>query len=249
MEKFKTIKGKNHYLYSTIGKFKLLYPEYGDIKHWRFGNTDDWVLTDDDCVVQVLRRGVIARHSGKTCYYVRTVCGSFRIDKEKEMYGQIAENIYTFSGVNEYKRFLKKPYCSEREVLFSQYVASGRDPVDTYLDIYKTENSKYAKNMVGRLLKTDRIKTMIKEEIKEVLQEEGISPNYIVRRFKQVADEGSKDGDVLRSLESLAKICGLFDSQEQKQQQLTVWSGFSPEQLDGVKNEQVLLHGELEKDA
>ena len=86
MQKFKTIKGKNHYLYSTIGKFNRDYPEYGNIKHWRFGKTDDWVLTDDDCIVQVLKLGTVKQPNGKSCNYVRTVCGSFRLDKEKELY-------------------------------------------------------------------------------------------------------------------------------------------------------------------
>ena len=246
MENFKTIKGKNHYLYSTIEKFKQEYPEYLKIKEWRFGNTGDWVLTDDDCVVQVLKRGDITKPAGEKCEYVRTICGSYLIKGKKEMYGQIAENIYTFSGTNEYRRFMQSADASSKEVLFAQYVATGEDPVDSYLKIYNTENERYAKTQSGRLLKTDRIQKMIREEIKAVLDEESVSLNYIIRRFKQVADEGQKDGDVLRSLESLAKIAGLYEGKETKQQQLTVWGGFSPEQLEGVKQEKVLLHGEVD---
>ena len=162
------------------------------------------------------------------------------------MYGQIAENIYTFSGTNEYKRFMQSADASSKEVLFAQYVATGEDPVDAYLKTYNTENERYAKTQSGRLLKTDRIQKMIREEIKAVLDEESVSLNYIIRRFKQVADESQKDGDVLRSLESLAKIAGLYEGKETKQQQLTVWGGFSPEQLEGVKKEKVLLHGEVD---
>jgi hypothetical protein len=37
----------------------------------------------------------------------------------------------------------------------------------------------------------------------------------------------------LRSLESLSKIAGLFDT-DKKQEQLTVWSGFTSEQMEAL---------------
>ena len=85
---------------------------------------------------------------------------------------------------------------------------------------------------------------MVIEEIAKVLDEEGISHNYLIKRFKQVADSAEREGDVLRSLESLAKIAGLFDSQETEKQQLTVWQGFSPEQLKAVEDKKPVLIGE-----
>ena len=249
MENVKVIKGKTHRLYTTTEKFNKTYPNYGKLMHWRFGDTGDWVLTDGDppCVVPVLKRGAIKDRKLKKNYYIRTICGSYMVDRKKEMCGQIAENIYTFSGTNELKRFLNREGATSKESLFAQYVAVGDDPVDAYLKIYNTENRQYAMQAVGRLLKTQRMKNMIKEEIRTVLEQEGVSPNYIVKRIKKVCDSGKRDGDVLRGLEQLAKMSGLFDSEEKNTQQLTVWSGFSPEQLEGVKSEQVLIHGEIEK--
>ena len=40
-------------------------------------------------------------------------------------------------------------------------------------------------------------------------------------------------------------MSGMFDTGAEKQQ-LTVWGGFSPEQLDSVKDEQLVAHGESE---
>lgn len=97
-------------------------------------------------------------------------------------------------------------------------------------------------------MRTERMINMVKEEIRAVLEEEGISHNYLIKRFKQVADSAEREGDVLRSLESLAKIAGLFDSQEtETQQQLTVWQGFTPEQMKALgSNPQPVLVGEKE---
>ena len=91
---------------------------------------------------------------------------------------------------------------------------------------------------------------MVKEEIKEILQTEGVSPEYIIRLYKDIADISERDSDRLRSLDALAKMSGLFDT-EKKQEQLTVWSGFTPEQLEALKSDkkevEVLAHAEREE--
>ena len=88
----------------------------------------------------------------------------------------------------------------------------------------------------------------VTEEIKSILASEGVTPEYIIQRYKDIADLADKDGDKLRSLDSLAKISGLFDT-EKKKEQLTVWAGFSPEQLEAIKNGQetkLIGHAETE---
>jgi hypothetical protein len=91
---------------------------------------------------------------------------------------------------------------------------------------------------------------MIKEEIQQVLSEVGVTPNWIVERYKTIADLAEKDSDKLRSLESLSKISGLYEQNEKKSEQLTVWAGFSPEQMEAIqdgKNTKLLAHQEKEK--
>ena len=91
---------------------------------------------------------------------------------------------------------------------------------------------------------------MVKEEIKEILNSEGVTPEYIIQKYKDIADISDRDTDRLRSLDALAKMSGLFDT-EKKQEQLTVWAGFTPEQLEAIKSEKseqnVLAHAEKEQ--
>ena len=64
--------------------------------------------------------------------------------------------------------------------------------------------------------------------------------------FKDIADISERDSDKLRSLEMLAKISGLFNTDNSKEQ-LTVWTGFTPEQLESIKggnNARVEAHTE-----
>ena len=243
----KTIKGVTHYLYTTHIDFKRAYPEYEIIKTWRKGNEGDWVSTDDGGVVQILKKGLIADKNGNKKPYIRTICGTFLTESNSVMENVVAENIYTFSGTNEYKRFIKKEDVSSREVLFARYLASGENAVSAYKRAYSTKNDQYAKARSTQLLKTKRIQAMISEEVKKVLDEEGVSPNYIISKYKQISDIGENDATTLRALDSLAKISGLFETKENVKEQLTVWQGFTPEQLEHIKQEKLLGHAEKDK--
>ena len=99
----------------------------------------------------------------------------------------------------------------------------------------KSKSSEYIASSAKQVMKKEEVQTMVKEEIKKVLQEEGITPDWILAKYKDIAEVADKDSDKLRSLESLSKISGLFDT-DTKQEQLTVWSGFSDEQMEALKD-------------
>ena len=120
--------------------------------------------------------------------------------------------------------------------MFARYVASGDDIVDSYMKAFPTENKKYAELQSKRLLTSQRIRKMIKEEVQNALDNVGVSPEYLIERFKDIADISERDSDKLRSLEMLAKISGLF-SVDNNKEQLTVWTGFTPEQLESIKGD------------
>ena len=63
-----------------------------------------------------------------------------------------------------------------------------------------------------------------------------------------MVDVADRESDCLRALESLTKIAGMFDTQDTKSEQLTVWAGFSPEQLEALNNgnKQIVAHAEKE---
>ena len=91
---------------------------------------------------------------------------------------------------------------------------------------------------------------MVKEEIKKILEEEGVTPEWIIGRYRDIADLSDRDTDKLRSLESLSKIAGLFDT-DKKQEQLTVFQGFTPKQLEALQNGKetnVIAHAEKEEE-
>ena len=239
---FKDIKEDRHYLYDNSEEFKALVPNTPLIDDWREGKEGDWVLTDDDYVCQVLRMLKIGK---KKC--IRTLCGTFDVNGSYKMFGEngIVDNIYSFSG----KHSFDSDRLSGKQKLFAQYVARGDNAIDAYRKAHPDAKSEsYIKHRTSSLLKTESVQKMIKKEIKEVLASEGVTPEWIIGKYKTVVDVADRESDCLRALESLTKIAGMFDTQDTKSEQLTVWAGFSPEQLEALNNgnKQIVAHAEKE---
>ena len=252
---FKEIKNTKHYLFDNIDEFAVYIPD-GVVRHnWRHGVQGEWVYTDDGHVCQILRKLDIKESNGKPVSCIRTVCGTFKPkDMKKEMLGEdgIAENIYAFSGTNTSKEEFRKRKRNSRELLFARYVSYGMDGVEAYKLAYPdARSSKYIKNRTESLLKTETINKMITDERRKKLDEEGVTDNWLIERYKTIADLTENDNARLRSLDSLAKMSGLFDTEEKKSEQVTIWAGFSPEQLEEVNKHgkpEIVAHAEKDED-
>ena len=253
---FKEIKGKKHYLYESLEEFNVFCPDVVPVGSWHNALEGEWAYTDDLFICQVLRRSKLV-HPGykKPRTLVRTVCGSFIVEqKTHEMLGDngVAENIYAFSGNYDsiYER-AKERKLNNREFLFASYVAAGENQIKAFKKAYpKAQDENYIKKKSNSLLQKEEIRTMVKEEIKKILQEEGVTPEYIIGKYKDIADISDRDSDRLRSLEALSKIAGLFES-DKKQEQLTVWTGFTEKQMEALQSGQkakLVAHGEKEEE-
>ena len=237
---FKEIKSQKHYLFDSREEFYTFEIDNAPVRNnWRNGSQGEWVFTDDMHVCQILKSFKIGKNN---C--VRTVCGTFnRKNKKNLMLGAngIAEHIYSFSGkqVSPKERGL-----SERHFLFAKYIATGDTVIDAYKKAFpRSKSEDYIKRTSTSLIKTENIQKMVKEEIRAILDEEGVTPQYLIRGYKQVADIAEKDTDRLRSLDSLSKISGLFATGENRTEELTVWAGFSPEQLESIQDGSQLKDG------
>ena len=237
---FKEIKGKKHYLYDSIQEFRIHHPDERLNENWRKAKEGEWVVTDDQGVCQILKcYDLKINMSKKVTRCSRTVLGTFRVDNYNiKLLSEdgIAENIYTFSRTYKAYKEYQKDGLKPKEFVFARYVAEGMEITKAYKKVFKkSKSSEYIASSAKQLMKKDEVKTMVKEEIKKVLQEEGITADWILSRYKDLAELAEKDSDKLRSLESLSKISGLFDT-ETKQEQLTVWSGFTDEQMEALKD-------------
>ena len=238
---FKDIKDTRHYLYDDLGEFQAFVQDTAIVEDWRDGVEGDWILTDDGYVCQVLR---LSRIGKKMC--IRTLCGTFDVDGSFKILGEkgIADNIYSFSG----KHSFDTDRVSGKQQLFAQYVAKGDNAIEAYKKSHPDAKSEsYIKHRTSSLLKTESVQKMIKKEIQECLASEGVTPEWIIGKYKTEVDVADRESDCLRAFDTLAKMSGMYDTQDKKSEQLTVWAGFSPEQLEALNgNKKLIAHAEKE---
>lgn len=226
-----TIKKQEHHVYEDIDEIPedLVY-----LKDWRKAEIGDWVLSDDACIIQVLRKNALTKPRGKVrvVYTVGTCTGTFSTSPKTKMDTIKRDNIYSMSGKETRDTFKNRSKITSNETLFASLLTRGVSPEDAYLKVYRTNNKKYAKLQAGILVKSERIKKAMKEELKPVLQALGISPELVLQGIKNIAtDEEAKHSDKLKALFELGEILELKETNKVTEVTGALFQGFQPEQI------------------
>ena len=216
-------------------------PDVYPIKDWRNGGLFDWVLADDGCFIQILRKGTMTKPKGKVrqVAYIGTCTGTFIVSPKTKMDTSRRVNIYSLGGdVERNQRLDDRENLSTREELFVTYLAKGMDPRKAYLEAFPTNNPHYAGIRAGQLIKTARVRSAMKEELKPYMEQLGLDENYVLSNIKEVID--SSDNKVADKLKALFKLADIMDMEDKNTTKITtmtgaVFQGFTPEKLEEVE--------------
>lgn len=203
------------------------------LEDWREAEVGDWVVADDGCIIQILRKGSMLRTKGKvrTKYYMGTCTGTYPVSKISKMDTSRRENIYSFSGLLE----PDKKGLSKKEKLFIYYLTYEKlTPDEAYLKAFPTNNKRYASEKAASLIKTERITTAVKEELKPILEELGISEEFILKSIKSEAQLAEKSDTRLKALFKLSDILDLEDKNQTKVTQIqgVAFGGFDNNMIE-----------------
>ena len=210
------------------------------VDNWRNGHVGDWVLADDECVIQVLRRGQMLRSKGrdKIREYIGTCCGTFPIGPRIKMDTSRRANIYSFGGSKSPDTILvDRQNLTKAESVFVLYLSQGLRPEEAYLKAFPTNNIRYATEKSANLVRTERIRTAMKEELKPVLQDLGVDETYILKGIKSEAETAEKSDTRLKALFKLSDIMDLEDKNQTKVTQISgaVFKGFGENELEEIQ--------------
>jgi len=210
------------------------------VDNWRDGHVGDWVLADDECVVQVLRRGQMLRSKGrdKIREYIGICTGTFPIGPRVKMDTSKRANIYSFGGSKSPDDILlDRQRLTKAEHVFVLYMAQGMNPDQAYLKAFPTNNIRYAMEKSGNLVRTERIRTAMKEELKPVMEELGVDETYVLKGIKSEAETAEKADTRLKALFKLSDIMDLEDKNQTKVTQISgaIFKGFGGDKLEEVK--------------
>jgi len=210
------------------------------VEDWHNGQTGDWVIADDGCAIQILRRGKMLKPKGKIRVkeYVGTCTGTFVVSKTSKMDTSRRNNIYSFGGSKSSEDILlDRKSLTKGEVLFVIYLVQHKmDPKEAYLKAFPTKNLGYASQRASQLIKTERVKTAMKEELRPVLKELGIDDKTILAGVNAIALTSEKDETRLKALFKLCDILDLEDKTRTNVQQITgvQFQGFTNTDLDAL---------------
>ena len=223
-------------------------PDVYPIKDWRNGSLFDWVLADDGCFIQILRKGTMTKPKGRVrkVAYIGTCTGTFIVSPKTKMDTSKRVNIYSLGGdVERNQRLDDRENLSTREELFVTYLAKGVDPRKAYLDAFPTNNPHYAGLRAGQLIKTARVRSAMKEELKPYMEQLGLDENYVLSNIKEVIDSCEKADTKLKALFKLADIMDMEDKNSTKITTVTgaLFQGFTPEKLEEVTRPKEITDG------
>ena len=207
--------------------------------NWKEAKIGDWVKADDDCIIQILRKGQMMKAMGKDRVreYVGTCTGTFPVSANMKMDTSKRADIYSFSGRKAQERLEDRESLNKHEKLFVAYLSKGVGMQEAYLKAFPTNNPRYALEKAGALTQTTRILTAMKEELKPVMEELDLDEAFVLKNIKEVILSSDKDDTRLKALFKLADIMDMEDKNKTQVTQLTagVFQGFTENKLDEVK--------------
>ena len=206
------------------------------VDDWRSSKIGDWVKADDGCIIQILRKGkmVVPKGRNKVREYVVTCTGTFPVTSKAKMDTSRRLNIYSFGGnKSSADVLLDRTVLSKHEHLFVGYIVSGLSPQEAYMRAFPTNSPGYARQKSAQLVKTKRIMTAMKEELKPVLEELGINETSILKNINTIAMSSEKDETKLKALFKLSDIMDLEDKNKTTVTQVSgaLFQGFADKHL------------------
>ena len=93
------IKNQQHTVYESTEELPTSFKYKED---WREGQIGDWVIADDNCYIQILRRNKMKPHRTNKRHareYVGTCTGTFMVSDSIKMDTEKRHNIYSFGDI------------------------------------------------------------------------------------------------------------------------------------------------------
>lgn len=204
---------------------------------WRKAKVGEWVMADDGCAIQILRRGKMLNQGRYPLDYIGTCTGTFICRKNSSMDTNKRKNIYSFSGKKGSLDAVKeRKNITGQEMAFAKYISVGISPEDAYKKAFGASNKRYSKIRSGILLKTERIVAAIDKQLDDVFEDLCIDLKYLIGRAKDFADN-----DDIRASDSIAALKMLWEAkgvtQKEKNTQITgaVFQGFGTNELKPIE--------------
>ena len=200
-------------------------------KDWRSAKKNEWIKTDDRCVMQILREGIMGKVP-----YIGTITGTYRRDADL-ITGERMGNIYSLSGKTWYESMKDRKELTPREKIFVVHLLGGMDAITAYSRAFGGP-IKNAKNKSSMLIRQERIQVAINEKIEDALTKHGLDAEVLIGRMNDFSMNGEAERTRVEATKELWKAAGI-GQKEQVKTAVGLFHGFTSEAIDSVKRKEL----------
>ena len=191
-----------------------------------------WILTDDGRVLQILKMGLL--RNGQR--WIRTAIGTYNVDDPGTVV-DTAERASRWTLGGSYRKYSHQRPAPEW-TQFGILVAAGMPPEAAYRAVYpEATKPAYIREKTTALLQKEEVRLIMSQKVEEVLKALHIDATFILRRYKDLAENADSDAVSIQALNSLSRIAGIIDPMGGKQVRgAPMFVGLSQEQLRMVED-------------
>ena len=227
-----------HYIFDSKEEFeKHFMVEEGAvpklIADWRAGQVGDWVISDDNRIIQIASRKVYLVKGKIPKTFIRTVVGTFttkdKMDTDMSVRDyprgryQIGKRHFHWKTKQKYRTNLTQ---KEKELIKRMF--DGEDPTKAYYETYSCHYISAARAKLKNLLKQPRIiGAILGKTPAELAEELGIGVKDQLQKYKDLLSAEKDTDKILKILDKLGEVVDI----EQKKVSGGVGITFIPNQL------------------
>ena len=183
-----------------------------DYKYWKEADKGDYALTDDNYVGEIIQKKCYTGDNGVDSYYVRMPFGyAFHSPKypNQRLKADGRVSNHTMSGKPQLE--VRKGTQEWKNLAMVYSVVFDMDlAIDTVIS-NPTDNKR---RTVKRWMRTQEFKSMVKDELKEVLAEKGHNRSKTIDLLDQALEMAKEKKDItnfLRVVENIQDMLGMKD--------------------------------------
>jgi len=212
-------KQKKHYIFDTKKEFEThfmvedgIVPKF--IEDWRKSEIGDWVLSDDDRIIQILGKKIYkVKNSNRLQTFIRTVVGTF-VTQSSKMDTDLTTRVYPQgryqigkTHANWRTKHKYRTNLSGHEKRLIKRLFDGEDPVKAYYEEYNSKLLHIAEKKLKNLLKQPRIiGAIMGKSPSELAEDLGIGIKDQLLKYKELLEKTEDDKIKLEILEKLGEV-------------------------------------------
>ena len=240
-----TIKGVPHYVYDSEDEFRITHPDE-EIMDWKTASEGSWVWSDDNRIVQILKRGSMTMY-GRPTTYVRTVVGTFVVDPKYTNGGKGYMDTDFSKHKNRYRVVGKTNPDRDRDTTFisSKERRFIREIIRHNFDYYKAhriafptaKSPNYIEKHIRGLLTEERILMAIREEVGDAAAKANFSLVEVFKSMRtMLKDENTSDKAKVDLINTSLEVFDAYPSKTVQGASLGIFEQItvSPDELDAA---------------